>query len=447
MFTIKKGLDIPLSGQPAQSIFDGPVPSTVALVGDDYVGMKPTLAVREGDSVKLGQLLFTDKKNPDVRYTSPGAGIVRGVHRGKKRRFLSVEIELQGDDEQQFSACGLDYLTPEKAREKLNASGLWTALRTRPFNRVPDPQTSPRSIFVTAMDTAPLSADPTVILAENPDDFVLGLHVLTELTEGPVYVCHAPGAEIPGADVPRVTMESFAGPHPAGNPGTHIHFLDPVAMDRTVWFIGYQDVTAIGTLFRTGRLDVQRVIALAGPSVREPRLIRTRIGSNLDQLVAGQLLDGMRHRVISGSVLTGRKAEPCLAFLGRYHTQVSVLGEGGEREFLGWQMPGFKKFSVTRTFAAFWTSGNKLPLPLDTSTGGSRRAMVPIGVYERVVPLDVLPTQLLRALIIGDSEDAQALGCLELDEDDVALCTFVCPSKYEYGPLLRDVLTTIEREG
>jgi Na+-transporting NADH:ubiquinone oxidoreductase subunit A len=296
------------------------------------------------------------------------------------------------------------------------------------------------------MDTSPLAADPAVALAENPDDFVFGLHVLTHLTEGTVYVCYAPEADIPGSDVPRVSLASFAGRHPAGNPGTHIHFLDPVSPEKTVWFIGYQDVIAFGTLFRTGRLSPHRVISLAGPSVLDPRLVRTRIGANLDDLVAGQLSEGS-HRVISGSVLTGRQARPPEGFLGRYHTQISVLPEGGEREFLGWQMPGFSKFSITRTFASFWAGGAKRPFSLNTSTGGSRRAMVPIGVYEKVVPLDILPTQLLRALIVGDTEDAQALGCLELDEDDVALCTFVCPSKYEYGPLLREVLTTIEREG
>ncbi len=446
MNRMKKGLDIPISGCPAQVVSEGSSPCAVALVSDDYVGMKPTIAVREGDSVKLGQLLFTDKKCPEVRYTSPGSGTVKGIHRGKKRRFLSVEIQLEGEREEQFPTCGLDQLTPDDARRSLVMSGLWTALRTRPYNKVPDPQSEPHSIFVTAMDTCPLAADPTLIIAERSDDFVLGLHVLAQLTPGKVFLCHRAGAEIPGRDVPKVSLESFSGPHPAGAAGTHIHVLDPVSPEKTVWFIGYQDVIAYGVLFRSGRIDVERIVSLAGPSVANPRLIRTRIGASLDDLVGGELREGT-HRVISGSVLTGRKSVSPQGFLGRYHNQISVLEEGDQREFLGWQRPGFNKFSATRTFASFWTGASKRPMPLNTSTGGSRRAMVPIGIYEKVVPLDILPTQLLRALITGDTEEAQALGCLELDEEDVALCTFVCPSKYEYGPLLREALTTIEREG
>ncbi len=446
MNRITKGLDIPISGHPSEELSEAPSPRAVALLGNDYLGMKPTLAVGEGEPVKLGQLLFTDKKCPEVRYTAPGCGTIKAIHRGKKRRFLGVEIELEGEEEEQFPTCGQDDLTPERARQTLVASGLWTALRTRPYNKVPDPQSEPHSIFVTAIDTSPLAADPAVIIAERSDDFVLGLHVVAQLTQGKLFLCHRDGAEIPGRDVAAVTPAAFSGPHPAGAPGTHIHILDPVSANKTVWFVGYQDVIAFGALFRTGRLSVERIISLAGPSVTNPRLIRTRIGTALDDLVDGELREG-NHRVISGSVLTGRRSTPPQGFLGRYHNQVSVLEEGDQREFLGWQRPGFNKFSATRTFASFWTGASRRPMSLNTSTGGSRRAMVPIGMYEKVVPLDILPTQLLRSLIYGDTEEAQSLGCLELDEEDVALCTFVCPSKYEYGPLLREALTTIEREG
>jgi Na+-transporting NADH:ubiquinone oxidoreductase subunit A len=240
-------------------------------------------------------------------------------------------------------------------------------------------------------------------------------------------------------------MEAFAGPHPAGLPGTHIHFLDPVSENKTVWFVGYQDVIAFGTLFRTGRINVDRVISLAGPVVEKPRLVRTRVGACTDDLVAGELREG-DHRVISGSVLSGRTAAEPHNFLGRYHLQISAIEEGHRRELFGWSMPGLNKFSVTRSFASFWLP-NKRRFDLTTSTGGSKRAMVPIGLYEKVVPLDILPTYLLRALIMDDVEQAQALGCLELDEDDLALCTFVCPGKYDYGPILRRNLTTIEIEG
>jgi Na+-transporting NADH:ubiquinone oxidoreductase subunit A len=447
MIRIRKGLNIPISGVPEQSISFAPVPKTVALVAGDYVGLKPNLLVHEGDAVALGQPVIEDKSRPGVMLTSPGSGTVVAINRGQKRRFLSLVVELSGEREvtrsgnRDFSA-----LSSEQVRRDLVTSGLWTALRTRPYSRVPRSESQPHSIFVTAIDTNPLAADPVLVVKENADDFVFGLHALTRLTEGTVYVCHGEGAEVPGRDVPRVSMAAFAGPHPAGLAGTHIHFLDPVSMKKSVWTIGYQDVIACGTLFRTGRLNVERVVSLAGPAVSKPRLLRTRLGACLDDLVAGELADGV-NRVISGSVLSGRKSESPCNYLGRYHTQVSVLREGHEREFLGWQMPGFKRFSVTRAFASAWVGGANRKLEMTTSTGGSRRAMVPIGVYEKVMPLDLLPTQMLRALIVGDTEQASALGCLELDEEDLALCTFVCPGKYNYGPMLRENLTKIEREG
>lgn len=446
MFTIKKGLDVPIAGQPATTISQGRSVSTVALVADDYVGMKPTMAVAEGDRVQLGQLLFSDKKVPGVRFTAPGAGTVKAVNRGLKRKFESVVIELDGDEAVDFGAYQAADLTPKLTRDQLVASGLWTALRTRPFNRTPAIDSKPSSIFVTAIDTSPLAGDPEPVIAEAAEDFILGLHALKQLTEGTVYVCRKAGSTVPGADVDGVSVEDFEGPHPAGLPGTHIHLLDPVSGEKTVWFIGYQDVIAFGYFFRTGQLKTERVVSLAGPSVKEPRLIRTRLGACLDDLVADELKDG-EHRVISGSVLSGRASQPTRNYLGRFHMQISVIEEGRKREFLGWAMPGLSKLSVTRTFASFWMGGSGKQYNLHTNMGGSRRAMVPIGVYEKVLPIDTVPTFLLRALIVGDTEQAQALGCLELDEEDLALCTFVCPSKYEYGPILRKNLTTIEKEG
>ena len=448
MIRIKKGLDLPIEGQPEQTIDEEPTVGAVALVGDDYVGMKPSLSVSEGDAVKLGQVLFEDRKTPGVRYTSPGCGVVSKIYRGAKRRFQSIVVELDGQDEETFadySHTELDHLTAEQVRDNLLQSGLWTALRTRPYSKVPSPEQAPRALFVTAIDTNPLAPDPAVVIAGAEQDFLYGLRVLRHLTEGPLYLCRAPGAAVPGDELDFVTVEEFSGPHPAGLPGTHIHFLYPVGDHRTVWYINYQDVIAVGRLFTTGRLFVDRVVSLAGPSVVRPRLVRTRLGARIGDLTRNELHQG-EVRVLSGSVLSGRIAADHLDFLGRYHLQVSALPEGGEREFLGWLMPGRDKFSVKRVFAsAFAPAGHRFRFT--TSLQGSRRAMVPIGTYESVMPLDVIPTFLLRALIIGDTEQAQALGCLELDEEDLALCTFVCPGKYEYGPLLRKALTQIEKEG
>ncbi len=448
MFRIKKGLDVPITGDPRQEITAGPVVRSVALIGDDYVGMKPTMEVQEGDEVKLGQVLFTDKKNPGVRYTSPGAGRVTAINRGAKRVFQSVVIELDGEGEVEFPSyrdADLTTLTRDQVRDLLLESGLWTALQTRPFSKVPAPTTVPNSIFVSVMDTRPLAPRPELVINERPNDFVHGLQVLRHLTDGPVHLCKAPGVVVDGADLNFVKVSEFAGPHPAGLPGTHIHHLDPVSLKKTVWTIGYQDVLAIGRLFATGRLDPERVISLAGPAVQEPRLIRTRLGAATTDLVADQLSPG-ENRVISGSVLFGRTAEGPVAWLGRYANQISVVPEGRDREFLGWQMPGFDRFSITRVFASSLFGGGR-KYDFTTATHGSHRAMVPVGVYERVMPLDILPTFLLRALEVGDTDQAQALGALELNEEDLGLCTFVSPGKTEYAPLLRRSLTIIEKEG
>lgn len=444
MTVIKKGLDLPIAGAPAQRIEAAPKARSVAVVGFDYVGMKPTMAVQVGEKVKAGQLLFTDKKTEGVRYTAPASGTVAAINRGEKRVLQSVVIDVEGDESEQFASYSQDEisgLSAEQVKENLVTSGLWTALRTRPFSKVPSPAEAVPSIFVTAIDTNPLAADPAVVIAEAEADFGLGMQVLKQLSAGSVYLCKAPQAELPagGAEV-----ADFAGPHPAGLVGTHIHTLEPVSVNRSVYHIGYQDVIAIGKLFTTGQLNTDRVVALAGPQVEQPRLLRTRIGANLDELTAGQLKAG-NNRVVTGSVLGGRRARGAMAYLGRYHNQVSVLEEGSEREFMGWLSPGVQKHSTLRIYLSQFFKGRLFNF--NASTNGSERAMVPVGVYERVMPLDILPTQLLRALIVGDTAVAQQLGALELDEEDLALCTYVCPGKYEYGPILRENLTRIELEG
>lgn len=444
MIKIKKGLDLPITGAPEQTITSCQSVTEVALVGDDYVGMKPTMAVRVGERVKKGQVLFTDKKTEGVQYTAPVAGIVKAVQRGEKRKFLSVVIEIDGDDEVIFESYGADALVSldrEQVQSNLVASGLWTALKTRPYSKVPAIGSTPGAIFVAVMDTHPLAADPAIVINERPEAFKQGLQVLSRLTEGKLYVCKAPGANIPVSGVEQT--EEFDGPHPAGLPGTHIHCLSPVSEANVAWTVGYQDVIAIGELFTTGKINSDRVVALAGPQVKKARLVSTQVGANLEQLVAGELLDG-ENRIISGSVFGGRTAGEGTQFLGRFHNQVSVLLEGRDRPMLHYLTPGADRFSVM----PIYISGlMKKLFPFTTSTNGSERAMVPVGAYERIMPLDVLPTQLLRALIVEDMETAIALGALELDEDDLALCTFVCPGKYEYGPILRKNLTRIEAEG
>lgn len=446
MITIKKGLDVPISGAPQQIIEDGKSVKSVAVLGEEYVGMRPTMHVQVDDRVKKGQVLFEDKKNPGVKFTAPAAGVVKAINRGARRVLQSVVIDIDGDEQEtfgRFEASQLLELTREQIEQNLVDSGLWTALRTRPYSRSPKLGSEPKAIFVNAMDTNPLAADPAVIVQEHSQDFIHGLKVLSRLTEGKTYLVTAADATVEFGDAP-VTHETFKGVHPAGNVGTHIHFLEGADFKYHVWHIGYQDVIAVGKLFTTGELFTDRVVAVAGPAANNPRLLRTRLGASLNDLLAGEVKEG-NQRVVSGSVLNGHQGHGPHAFLGRFHNQVSVLGEGDEKHLFGWIWPGKDMHSITRAYLGHLFP--KKQFDMTASTNGSSRAMVPIGNYERVVPLDVVPTLLLRAIVSGDIETAQELGCLELDEEDLALCTYVCPGKYEYGSALRECLTTIEKEG
>ena len=447
MIKITKGLNLPIAGMPSQQISSKTAVKRVALLGEEYIGMRPSMAVREGDRVQKGQLLFEDKKNPGVRFTAPASGTVSAIHRGERRVLQSVVIDVDGEESVHFpryELAELAGLTRESVQQQLLESGLWTAFRTRPFSKIPAPGSVPAAIFVTAIDTNPLAADPQPIILAQREAFDAGLTLLTRLTDGKVHVCQAGGGKLGGHPVGQVTFNQFAGPHPAGLAGTHIHFLEPVSLKKQVWHLNYQDVIAVGTVFLEGELYNERIVALGGPQVKEPRLLKTCLGASLDELLEDELLDD-ENRIISGSVLSGTHACGPHAFLGRFHLQISVVKEGREKELFGWVMPGKDKFSITRT-----TVGHFLKRKLfnfSTDTNGGERAMVPIGNYERVMPLDILPTMLLRDLLAGDTDSAQALGCLELDEEDLALCTYVCPGKYEYGPALRSVLTQIEQEG
>ncbi|MDZ7370590.1 MAG: Na(+)-translocating NADH-quinone reductase subunit A [candidate division KSB1 bacterium] len=444
---IKKGLDVPISGAPEQVIYDAPAVKQAAVLGADYIGMKPTMQAAVGDRVKLGQVLFSDKKMPAVKYTSPASGRIAAVNRGDKRALISVVIEIDGDDAVSFTAYDssrLPGLDRETVRQQLLDSGLWTSLRARPFGKVADPQTTPHSIFVTAMDTRPHAPNMDVVLQGKEKDFADGLKVLSLLTDGKVFVCCGPQSRAAVEESDKIETVYFSGPHPAGLPGTHIHFLDPVDRHKTVWYVGAQDVAAIGRLFTTGRLDVERIVSLAGPAVKRPRLLRTRLGASLTELTDGELQGGSV-RVVSGSLLDGRTAADGAAFLGRYHQQISALSEGGDRHLLGWLSPGFNLYSVKNIVLSKLFPRKEFSFT--TALHGGPRAIVPIGSYEEVMPLDILPNLLLKALAITDIEEAELLGCLELEEEDLALCTFVCPSKIDHGLNLRNTLTIMEKEG
>lgn len=449
VITIKKGLDLPISGEPRPIIEPGNRPSQVALLGEEYVGLKPTMLVEVGDKVKKGQPLFEDKKTKGVLFTAPASGEIVAINRGERRVLQSVVIRCNGldaDEQIRFDIhTDLQALSAEVVQAQLVNSGLWTALRTRPFSRVPALDSKPAGIFVTAMDTNPLAADPRLIIAEQRDAFKAGLAVLSHLTEGKVYLCQDKGKALVGTDLPKVEVRRFAGVHPAGLAGTHIHFTLPVSIERQVWHIGYQDVIAYGKLFQTGELYTDRVVALGGPSVLNPRLLRTQLGAELSALVADEIKPG-NNRVVSGSVLSGHTAQGVHDFLGRFHNQVSVLAEDAQHQVLPWVRGGSDKFSITRAVTSRLFGLTK-SFEFTTHQGGSQRAMMAFGQLDRVMPLDILPTLLVRDLVVRDTDEAQALGALELDEEDLALCTFVCPGKYDFGKELRACLDVIEREG
>ncbi len=447
MFKIKKGLNIPIANLPEQKIYDAQPVENVALIGRDYIWRRGTLLVALGEHVKSGQAIVRDKKIPEIVGTSPGCGVVEAFHRGPKRALDTLVVRLDGDAEVKFQNISDDAITKlsaDKIKERLLISGLWTSFRTRPYSTLADPYTKPYSIFITAMDTNPLAADPMVIINTAPENFRRGVELISKLTDGKLYICKNPVSDLPIDIKENIEIVIFSGPHPAGLVGTHIHFLCPVSMDRMVWHIGYQDVIAIGSLFFSGRREQHKIISLAGPAVKQPRLLRTRAGASTNELVQGEL-DCEQCRVISGSILSGYHARDTIAYLGRYHNQITVLSEGGKREMFKFLMPGSNMFSNTRAFISSLLP--KKRFVMDTSQNGSARAMVPIGSYERVMPLDILATYLLRAIVIKDTDTAQALGCLELDEEDLALCSYVDPGKFDFGANLRENLLHIMKEG
>jgi Na+-transporting NADH:ubiquinone oxidoreductase subunit A len=384
--------------------------------------VRPALSVAVGDHVAKGQVLFADRHRPEIVFTAPCGGEVVAVERGPRRSLASLTIKRGGDEALEF-----DPLSGEPAREAVRSlllrSGLWPAIIARPFGRIANPDATPHAIFVTATDSNPLAADPAIVLAPYTEVFRAGLEALKALTAGLVYVCQPPGRSFAEGCSDRIRTVTFRGPHPSGLAGTHIHHLAPVGNGREVWQINYQDVIAAGILVTSGRLWTKRVIALAGPAIQNPRLMPARMGADLDDVLGTDLKPGSV-RVISGSVLSGRASQ----YLGRYHQQVSVL-------FEGWHKPD------GGPLARLW-SALRSP-PDSTALHGHAGPLIPVEAFDRVMPLRILPTPLLRALAVGDQETARRLGCLELVEEDVALLSYVCPGRIDFGPLLRNVLNDI----
>lgn len=444
-YTCRKGLNVPVLGQPESGIGDAPSVGTVAILGADYIGLKPRLAVKEGDVVGAGAPILAHKDTPTVMVTSPVSGRIKAVNRGARRVLISVEIEVDDSAAEavDFSDVG-DVATEAGLVERLCAAGLWTSFRTRPYSKVPDPEARPAAIFVTAMDSEPLSGDAAEIINADGEAFASGLAAVARLTEGKTYLCQDADATIPGADLDGVEAAGFSGPHPAGLAGTHIHFLQPPTSEKFVWTIGYHDVIAIGKLLQTGKYDASRVVALTGPLVKQPRMVRTFAGASMVDLTQGGISEEVPARLISGSILSGRMGAGETAYLGRYARQITAIEEDNKQIPLGWIRPMASKYAVQPVLGSAFS---KKIYALTSNLNGGRRAMVPTGTFEQLMPQDYLPTQLLRAMLVMDTDQAQLLGALELDEEDLGLIGFACPAKYEYGIALRDCLTKIEKEG
>ncbi|MEM7425307.1 MAG: Na(+)-translocating NADH-quinone reductase subunit A [Pseudomonadota bacterium] len=444
-FRFRKGLDLPVAGAPEQKISAGPACHTVGVVGPDYLGLKPRLSVEEDDEVRRGQTLFFHRDTPEAKITAPVSGKIKAINRGARRVLESIVIDVGdlGDMGMDFSSVGGEQ-DSEAVAEKLAEAGLWTSFRTRPYSKVPGVGERPAAIFVTAMDTEPLSPDAAMVISEAPEAFERGVAAIAKLCEGKTYVCHAIGAQIPASSAPNVEAVGFSGPHPAGLPGTHIHFLHPPSAEQVVWTIWYQDVIAIGQLMMTGHVDASRIVSIGGPCCRNPRLIRTLAGASMHELTEADRVSDVPIRLLSGSVLSGRAADNRTAYLGRYARQISMLEEDFKQTVLGWIRPMPQKFAVQPVLGSAFS--RKL-FNLTTNLNGGRRAMVPTGTFEELMPQDFLPTQLLRALLVMDTDTAQTLGALELDEEDLGVVGFSCPAKYEYGLALRDCLEKIEKEG
>jgi len=442
---LKKGFDIRLNGI-AEKVLAGEA-SPVRYGGKpvDFPGLIPKLNIKQGDKVKAGSPLFNDKIHPEILFTSPVSGTVSSILRGDRRKLLEIVVEREGDDFIDFGKSDPDKLTAAEIKEHLLLSGLWPSVRQRPYHVIANPQQVPKSVFISGFDTAPLAPDYNFIMENSSaSDFKLGIIALSKLTDGKIHlVFNGKGTSSEAfTAIPGVEISYFSGPHPAGNVGIHIHHLDPVNKGETVWYVNFQDVIAIGRLFEKGVYDHERIVALTGSEVLSPGYFKIRSGASIVALVKNNVKPGLL-RYISGNVLTGTKITSG-GYLGYYDSQLTVIPEGDYYELFGWATPGVNKFSFSRTFASSLLP--KKSYKLDTNLHGGERAFVITGQYEKVVPMDIYPMQLFKAILAEDVDMMENLGIYEVAEEDFALCEFICPSKIEIQSIIRKGLDLMLKE-
>ena len=444
---IKKGLNIRLAGVPEPTIAEAISFPIVTVYPVEYEGVKPRLKVKSGDSVQRGTILFEDKKNESFKVRSPAGGNIREIVLGERRVIERIVIDIAKDEQvEEFPKYGIDQilgLSRDEVLSHLLSTGYLAFIRQRPFSKIADPTAAPKSIFVNGMATAPFQADLGTVIKGNEASFQAGLNALTRLTAGKVHLCLAPGSPIQAANV---EVHTFAGPHPAGNTSVHIHHIDPIQPKDVVWTVKAVDLIQIGKLFLEGALPPSRVIAVGGPGVADGarKYYRVRIGGALKNLLDGKLVAG-ETRIIGGDALAGTAAG-LDSFLRFRDSAITVLQVDRERHFLGWIMPGLNFFSRSRTFLSRWLKPNA-EWALGTNTHGSPRTMVLTGLYDQVMPMNILVDYLVRAVLAHDTDEAVKLGLLEVDPEDFALCAFVCPSKMDVVAIIRQGLAEVEKEG
>ncbi len=442
---IKKGLDIPLSGA-AEKIYITAEPSrTYAVKPPDFQGVTPKLAVHVDDPVKAGTTLFFDKHNPDLKFSSPVSGKVKIVNRGERRKILEIVIEPDSEiTYEDFGSADPLTMNREDIIKKLLECGLWPAIRQRPYARIANPGKLPKSIFIPGFDTAPLAADKDFIVKGNREEFQAGINALSRLTEGKIHLClngRYPADEV-FTKAQKVEFHYFQGPHPAGNPGVHIHYIDPINKGETVWYVQPQEVIMLGRFFMTGKYDVSRILALTGSEVKKPVYYKYISGASIEPFIKDNIASE-EVRLISGNVLTGTRITK-IGHVGFYDSQITVIPEGNKFEFIGWALPGLKKFSVSRTFFSWMMPRKKFVH--DTNLHGGERAFVMTGEYEKVLPMSIYPVQLLKSIIVEDIEQMEKLGIYEVAEEDFALCEYVCTSKIDSQELIRKGLDLMYSE-
>ena len=447
IITLRKGLDINLLGKAQESLSDAPTAAEYALSPLDFEGVTPKLLVKVGDEVKAGTPLFFNKYNERILFTSPVSGKVAAVNRGEKRRILTVTVTPDAVQRyEEFAKPDLQKATREQIVELLLHAGLWPMIIQRPYGIIASPDDTPKAIFISAFDSAPLAPDYNFVLKAEQKNLQAGIDLLRRLTPGKVHLSVRAGAEGAMTALKGVETHAFAGKHPVGNVGVQIHHIDPVNKGDIVWTVNIQDVAIIGRLVNEGHVDMTRIIAVTGSEVEKPHYVRVISGARVDSILKGNLKPQKENghvRIISGNVLTGVKTDP-EGFLAFYANQITVIPEGDRYELLGWAMPRFGKFSVSRAYFS-WLCPKKA-YNLDTNMNGGERPFVVTGLYERYLPMDIYPMYLLKACLAGDIEKMENLGIYEVVEEDFALCEFVDPSKIEIQQIIRDGINLMIKE-